>query len=260
MPPLRSRITRTRPERSGPIRNPVTVPPGRMNGVRASGTAAPAGRAVRQPSPKGAPRPGKPPAGTSPVEPEAVQRRVDGAYTLIDDYVRRGREAAAQHGNAAAGRADMNEYRNNMGNPWGPLWPFIAPWMQAMQMWSSAMSGFQPGSPRQYPYGAEPYDTRGMGAPMVPKVSVNVKSDCPTEVMACVAPGADGCGRLFADPLMIDGAPAGLPLTGIGIECEPGHVRVRVVVLKDQPAGRYVGLIKDGTGCPRGDIVVEISR
>jgi hypothetical protein len=260
MPPLRSRLTRARPERSGPIRNAVTAPPGRMNGVRSSGAAAPAGRAVRDAAPKGTPRQGRGPAATSAVEPEAVQRRVNGAYTLIDDYVRRGREAAALHGNAATGRADMNEYRYNMGNPWGPMWPFIAPWLQAMQMWSGAMSGFQPGSSRPYPYGAETYDPRGMGVPMLPKVSVKVKSDYLTEVTACVAPGADACARLLADPLTIPGAPDVPPLTAISIECEPGHVRVRVTVPTDQPAGRYGGLIKDGTGCPRGDIVIEISR
>jgi len=85
-----------------------------------------------------------------------------------------------------------------------------------------------------------------------------VSSQYPTEISACVDPGADAM-RLTADGLKICDGTAAPPLSGVTITCECGHVRVSVTVPKDQPAGRYVGAIKDAAGCQRGELTVEIS-
>jgi hypothetical protein len=146
----------------------------------------------------------------------------------------------------------MYDNRYNYSNPnmaWGPMGPFIAPWMQAMQAWMCAMSAFVPGAVPQSPWGQ---------CATSPAVSVKVSSRYPTEVSACVDPGADAT-HLIADALCTDRADV-RPLGGVVITSECGHVRVSVTVPDDQPAGRYRAAIKDTAGCRRGELTVEISK
>jgi hypothetical protein len=157
----------------------------------------------------------------------------------------------------------MDNNRYNYRNPqmgWGPMWPFVAPWMQVMQAWTCALSAFAPMAPQQPwdPYAT--YGAAGAAAPAatLPKVSVKVTSQSPTEVSACVDRGADAM-RLTADPLKTQQEGyAPLPLESIKIVCESGHVRVAVTIPTDQPAGRYTGAIRDGVGNERGELTVTI--
>ena len=153
----------------------------------------------------------------------------------------------------------MNDNRYNYGHPyaaWGPMWPFVAPWMQAMQAWACAMSAFVPGpAPRPW----DPYTTCAAPGPATaPRVSVTVASQSRAQVSICVDPGADGV-ALKADPLSAGDDAVKLPLTGVDIKAECGHVRVAVTVPHGQPAGRYVGTIRDVSGCRRGELIVELS-
>jgi hypothetical protein len=87
-----------------------------------------------------------------------------------------------------------------------------------------------------------------------------VSSQSPAEVTLNVAPYADRM-TLVAGPLQkIDGPADALPLTGVSIACEPGHVRVSVTVITDQPPGRYSGLVLNASGNEVvGSLTVEIA-
>jgi hypothetical protein len=126
------------------------------------------------------------------------------------------------------------------------MWPFVAPWVQAMQAWTCAMSGWGAGwPPSSCPSGP------------ATQVSFKTSSKYPIEVSACVDPGADAM-RLTADPLV--GEKKDAPdLRGITIESQCGHVRICVTIPDDQPAGKYTGAIKDATGCKRGELTIQTS-
>jgi hypothetical protein len=88
-------------------------------------------------------------------------------------------------------------------------------------------------------------------------VSVTVASRSRAQVSVCVDPGADVV-ALTADPLNAADDPKKPPLKAVEIKTECGHVRVGVTVPYDQPPGRYVGAIRDASGCRRGELAVEI--
>jgi len=237
----RPRIRRVPLERTGPIRNPVVsaarpalgfgLPFDPREGLRTAERLAAVSNAAVQ---------------------GAVECGVKTAYTVIDEYMRRGREAASRHREHPNWRGDMNDNRYSYSNPntaWGPMGPFIAPWMQAMQAWMCAMSAFVPGAVPQNPWGQ---------CATSPAVSVKVFSRYPTEISAYVDPGADAM-HLTADALSTDRADV-RPFGGAVITSECGHVRVSVTVPDDQPAGRYRAAIKDAAGCRRGELTVEISK
>jgi hypothetical protein len=192
-----------------------------------------------------------------------VEFGVQTAYTVIDEYMRRGREAADRHREGPNWRGDMNDNRYNYGNPgmaYGPMWPLIAPWMQMMQAWTCAMGAFVPGAAAPQPWNAYATREREGCAPAVsavPKVSVRVRSQYQTEVYACIDAGADAV-PLTADPLETVDVQEYPPLRSVTIKCDAGHVHVQVTVPTDQPAGRYIGAIRDAAGCKRGELTLEI--
>jgi hypothetical protein len=274
MSPLSSRRKRVPPERSGPIRNPVVpASAGTDDAPRATRSAAAA---------PGAPFGAVVDEGRRTAERlaeisntavrGAMECGVQTAYTVIDEYMARGREAAGRYHNRPNGRGPMNDDRQNYGGwstAWGPMSPFLAPWTNAMRMWTDALTTFAPGAgPQQgWSTGAPDYGahaTPGGAAPFTgaatPRVSVKVSSRSPAEVTLNVAPFADRM-TLVAGPLQkTDGSLGALPLTGVSITCEPGHVRVSVTVITDQPPGRYSGVILNAIGNDVvGTLTVEIA-
>lgn len=195
----------------------------------------------------------------------AVECGVRTAYTVIDEYMRRGREAAGRYRERPNWRSDMNDDRQNYGNwstAWGPMWLFIAPWMQMMRAWTDVMSTCVPGAaPQDFwsPYARGGAWGPARPSPTSPKVSVQVSSQRPIEVILSVAPGADAM-TLVADALQIDDGSGAPSLVGVTIKCTPGHVRVSVTVPNDQPAGRYSGAIRDAAGMHVGDLTVHVSE
>ena len=166
----------------------------------------------------------------------------------------------------------MTDDRQNFGGwsaAWGPMSPFVLPWMNALRMWTDALTNFVPGGGAQqgwnpvatgYPAGTASGAAPFAGAGPAPRVSVRVSSQSPAEVTLNVAPYADRM-TLVAGPLQkIDGPSDALPLTGVSITCEPGHVRVSVTVITDQPPGRYSGVVMNTTGNEIvGSLTVEIA-
>jgi len=197
----------------------------------------------------------------------AVECGVKTAYTVIDEYMRRGRETAGRHQQRPNWRSDMSDDPRNYGNwsaAWGPMWPLVAAWGQAMQAWTTAVSNFVPGGAPQgawNPYwwaGAAGPASYAPGAATSPTVSVEVSSRCLTEVTVSVAPGSDA-GTLAADALAIDDGSDAPALVGTAIACTPGHVRVSVTVPNDQPEGRYSGAVRNAAGMQVGALTVQVS-
>jgi len=194
---------------------------------------------------------------------EAVERGVQTAYTVIEEYMARGRAAAARINPNWSGDMD-NRYNYsgpNIAN--GPMWPLIAPWMQMIQAWTQAIGAFVPGAAAPQPWNSySPREGAGYAQPaaMAPRVSVSVSSQYPTAVEASIDSGADAM-PLTVDPLKTTGGEEHHPpLRSVSIKSECGHVQVHVTVPTDQPAGRYAGTIRDTTGCKRGQLILEIKH
>jgi hypothetical protein len=137
---------------------------------------------------------------------------------------------------------------------WGPMWPFLAPWMQAMQAWSCAMAGFVPAASQCAP------QPSWNECATVPKVSVKVQSKHrATDVTVCVDAGADSV-QLDVDPLKISNKAEERWLHGLKVQSECGHVSIVGKVPDDQPEGVYRGVIRDSSGRKRGELTVEISK
>ena len=252
------RRTRDVPAQNAPIRNPVV---GAANGSGGAST-------------NGAPRPVSDvlsqgldaarfvvDAATAPMR-GAVERGVESAYMVIEEYMLRGRQAAARFQQRRAGSEDMSDerpYGAGSAGPWGPMGPLVGTWMQMMRMWTDSMSPFIPGG------SAMATDWMNQFAPAMAGVwgagrvrqSVVVSASCPTEVALDIDPGAEAM-PLRVEPLAPMEAAGGPPLAGVGIECSAGRIQVRVTVPDDQPAGTYRGAVTDAGGNRRGELRVEL--
>jgi len=250
-----ARRKRTAPERTGPIRNSILP-------HRATASTPPAA-APCEPRPASAA--GEPPAGGL---REALECGVQTAYTVIDEYMRRGYEAARGNRNDTNGSGPMNGNRpNNAGwqGAWSPGPAAMEQWFTAVKAWTDMLSAFVPGGfPGAGPGGwQQPWNMGGMAGPWSapgaqgapcptpggPPISVRVTSLRPAEVTACLIPGAE------AMPLV-----AHVPhLKGLHISCEGGNVSVHLNVAADQKAGTYPGKIQ-AHGRDVGDLTVTISE
>ena len=240
MNPSDPRQKREPPEREGPIRNRLTTPP------KTNGAATPEGR-------QSAPRPDKI-AGEA--LREALECGVRTAYTVIDEYLRRGYDAARSNRDHPDNRGQMHSNRtsqNSWTNPWGPMALPMQQWMTVMRAWADAWSAFVPGGwPQQMWNMASPECAPAAAGPVI---SVQVSSQRPTEVTATLNPGAEFC-LLTVDSLKAEASKPALP--GISISSAPGSVRIGVPVSEDQPAGKYSGDIK-ADGKTVGNLSVVIT-
>jgi hypothetical protein len=187
----------------------------------------------------------------------AVERGVDTAYMVIEEYMRRGQEAASRF-RQRNGRPNMNDEQQRFGgafaNPSGPIAPLMAPWIQVMRVWTDAMAAFAAG-------GGPAVDLMNRvlaGFALArPKISVEVSSQYPTEVTVALDPGAE-LAKLTVDPLSNPDDRDAPALTGTQIECVQDVILFRLTVPNDQPSGRYCGTIKDSAGLRRGELVAQV--
>jgi hypothetical protein len=234
--PSHPRLRRAVPERSGPIRNLLTS----VHRIPASEWGPPS----------------QPLRG-------ALECGVQTAYAVIDEYMKRGYEAARNHNNYS----DRRDHVNGKSNPqnersgygswssqWGPMTPFIEQWSMAMRAWTDAWSAFVPGMRA----GAWPPPPFNAGGPVYPPpaqpsaVSVEVASNRPTEVTVNLKPGCE-LGDLTADsfvPALTH--PVSITRTG-------GRLKVSVSVANEQAAGRYNGVIRASDGSIAGELTVAIA-
>lgn len=247
----RKRLKREAPPRSAPIRNSVT---GALRDSTSSSIPLALSDAVDQ-SLKAAERLT---ATADATMKGAVERGVDTAYMVIEEYMRRGQEAASRFRQRnGGGRSDMNDDQQRFGpfgNASGPMGPIIAPWVQAMRMWTDAMATFAAGGGPT----VELMNRFLAGFAVArPKISVEVSSEYPTEVIVALDPGAE-LTKLTAEPLVHAEDKNAPPLAATVIDCASDIVRIRLTVPNDQPAGQYRGAIKDPAGIKRGELVAQV--
>jgi len=241
------RQKRVPPARRAPIRNPL-VPP-----RKASASDVGDGPVVDESL-----------HGTSPYTSSSakgpLERGIRTAYDVIEEYMRRGYEAAGNNQHQSDMRGQMNYNRTNYNswqNPWGPMGMLTEQWLMAMRTWTDVMSAFVSGCPPQQAW--NPAGTCRPNEATVPTVSVEVTSQRPTEVTANLSPCADVI-ELAADSLQAAGFDAP-PIKHVSIVREPGRVRVRVRVAADQPAGCYRGAIRNKADtCIVGELTVRINE
>jgi hypothetical protein len=201
-------------------------------------------------------------AATAPMR-GAVERGVESAYMVIEEYMLRGRQAAGRFQQRRAGSEQMSDdrsYGTPPAGPWGPMTPLVGTWMQMMRMWTDSMSPFLPGGSSMatdWMNQFAPGMAGAWGGGGRAKQSVVVTSACPTEVALEIDPGAEAM-QLRVEPLAPVVAGGGPPLAGVGIDCSAGRVQVRVTVPNDQPAGVYRGAVTDAGGNRRGELRVEL--
>jgi hypothetical protein len=221
MKPPAQRLKRTPPERSAPIRNPVAP---RNN-----------------PEPASSPRDPITAAGAAVCG--ALENGVRTAYAVIDEYMRRGQDAARDIFNDPNRRGFMSDEKANFpggSNPWNPMASmtmFTEQWMAAMRAWSQAWSAYVPsGWPMP---GVNPF---APAATQAPAVTVKVSSTSPVEVTANLHPAADSA-TLIAEPLRAEGFTA-TPIDAPEIVRDSATVRITIKVGSRQPAGRYRSIIR----------------
>src|SRR4051794_20240710 len=183
MNPGNPRRKRVSPERGGPIRNRLVSTRTNVPGTNSEGYGPPQA----------------PEAPSGGVLRETLECGVRTAYTVIDEYLRRGYETARANQNQANGGPTMQDDKSNYSNwtnQWGPMAAPMQTWMMAMKAWTDAWGAMMPGMWPQTGYGG----TTGYGSPAgtacaSPAVSVQVSSHRPAEVTAAVEldPGADCC-------------------------------------------------------------------
>lgn len=229
------RLKRTPPAQSGPIRNGAAPPQSSAKTTAPKDPISAAGEAV---------------CGV-------LENGVRTAYAVIDEYMRRGQDAARDIFNDPNRRGAMNDERSNFPggyNPSNPMAMFAEQWMTAMRAWSQAWSSFAPGGAWPMP-GMNPF---APSAAQSPTVTVKVSSSSPVEVTANLHPSQDSA-TLIADPLRAEGFTAP-DIAAPEIAREAGAVSVTVKVGPKQHAGRYRSIIRrKADGSAAGDLTVVVA-
>jgi hypothetical protein len=243
----RQRIKRPALERNTPVRTWSTLftPP--------SGKTADAAGPIR-----GAPEVGTP--------MDAVQRGVEFAYRVSDEYLRQGqafaRVISQPPGNAPAAPdgsvADLPRLTERMLRFSSEL---STMWMEAMRMMANTAtgSGLAQSAPAPAWWPREPAPPPPPPSPSAPRLIIKVDSPLRTRAALDLEEGA---GRpLTVGPLRQSGGGARLRQVKVEMESIDGPVTVRIRVPARQSAGTYVGDIVDGsTGSTVGTVTIRVSR
>ena len=235
------RLKRTQLKQTGPLRNPMAPPQPRNV-------------------------PGGPPPDLFTAAGATVcgvlENGVRTAYAVIDEYMRRGQDAARTIFNDPNRRGFMSDNRSNFPGagysygggypPSNPMAMLAEQWMMMLRMWSNAFSAVAPG---QWPMpGANPYSYPG--AASVP-VTVKIEANRPVELTANVYAGPDGQ-ALMSESLRSDGS-GGKTMDGPSVIRDGMSVRVTLKVAEQQPSGTYRGAIRrKSDGFVVGDLIVVL--
>ena len=224
----------TPPERTGPIRNPImprgTAGDAPVNGSRASCSTT---------------------EDTCGGVQDALECGVRTAYTVIEQYMQRGFDAARNIQDQIYGRGQMRDNKPNFtgwSNPCGPMASPIEQWVTAVRawtdMWSALVLGGTPcGTPQSWMGGM---GFAGATPPLVVRVAAHGRQ---AEVTANLTPAA-ACGQLTVDVPGLD---------GLSIFRENGKVCVGLQVGPEERNGKYVGIIK-ADGREVGTLSVTITE
>lgn len=225
-----SRQRRVPPARKGPVRNPLSHSPKSPDGPEG-------------PKPGGASQSGADYAG--PLF-GALENGVRTAYQVIDEYMRRGYEAASGSNPYDPNtRGPMHDKNPNYGHQHNPFTILTEQWMMVMRTWVDIWSSF---IPRGWPPPQDPWNSYSAAPPTTTAapiaVSVRVNPDRHATVSVRLNPGADML-ELVADPLHARLAPEPhIDPSSITFTTQPGSVSVAVDIPEEVPSGPYAGNIR----------------
>jgi hypothetical protein len=277
--PAHGRLKRDPLPRSGPIRNPSARV--RPDPVGPFDSEEPARRRRRGSSR----RPSRVMENAEATILDAATRGVETAYTICEEYLRRGREAARRLQHASYLEADMSYGRrcsSDWPGAWGPTGPTMAPWMQMARMWSDWMGAFVPGMAAMgSAWGADPYGYGGgtmqggpcghgpgcgCGSPShsarmgsQSRIPVQVQSKNPVEVTLDLEPGAECSSKLDAGDVRgesgrSDVLPHAEFLNRGGRKCLSVQAEDNVL------PGRYCAEVYDDCGADCGVITIQVHK
>lgn len=185
-----------------------------------------------------------------------LENGVRTAYAVIDEYMRRGQEAARDVFNDPNRGGPMSDDRGSYGggfNSPNPMAAMAEQWMAAMRMWSQMWSAYVPPGWQQASMNPFAYAPSPSAA-----VTVKLSSERPAEVSVNLYPGADPMG-LICDALRPEST-NGAPIDGVTIARNGAAIQVSVKVAAKQAAGRYRGYVhrKTDQGVA-GEVMVTVS-
>lgn len=187
-----------------------------------------------------------------------VERGVDTAYMVIEEYMRHGRQAAGRQQQRSAtegGEAKLNgQHSGSIAAGWKALAPLAAPLMQVLRQLTTGTAASSAGIAADW---INQFVSGQASQTSQPAIAIQVSAQAQTEVTVQLLPGADAH-NLSAEPLVHTDRQDAPPLVSLGLESKAGRVRVRLTVPNDQPAGTYAGALYDETGTKRGELRVEI--
>lgn len=220
-----------------------------------------------------------------------VERGVNTAYQVIDEYMRRGQEAAQRFsppgfGSAGPGYASpgfaadvAGAWAQNLAGPLGQAASSMAvPWAQLLRAWADGLATMSPmaGQATGWPpatgasvsasasaqaptagsSAASPGATASAAGPRA-KITVECIARQPAEMAVSLEPGAD----LAA--LHARWSCEGVGAVGPGdviVYSEPGHVHVRLALCEQSVPGRHVAALVDGQDQEWGSLSVRIAQ
>ena len=221
-----ARIRRDPPERSGPLRHATAM-------WRPDEPAPAPERAPPPPSPANAP--------SGPVE-----SAVSTAYQVLEQALRRGRDAALRYTTSSPqGAPSMSSERNGHA-PQDPYSQAFRTWTNLFTTWADLMGPLVMRG-MQTPWGpAAPPPTEAPATPAQElRLVLDIASSRPLEVELDLQPASGPGTELAVQDLRAfeEGKP---PIAGARLErLEGGRLRIHLRVPKEQPDGVYAGVVYD---------------
>ncbi len=287
-----TRVRRPAPHRQAPERRPpLGLPPSMgaaLNGALGAALGSGMGAAVRQSLDTSRAMSGAAEATMQGF----VERGVNTAYQVIDEYMRRGQEAAQRFsppgfGSAGPGYANpgfaadaAGAWAQNLAGPLGQAASSMAvPWVLLLRAWADSLAPMAPmagqaagwpsapGAPAgateaasaatsAAPSAASPAAPASATGPRA-KITVECVARQPAEMAVSLEPGAD-LAALHAK-WSCEGAGAAGP-GDVVVYSEPGHVHVRLALCEQSAPGRHVAALVDGQGQEWGSLSVRIAQ
>jgi hypothetical protein len=178
---------------------------------------------------------------------DALECGVRTAYAVIDDYMRRGYEAARLNQNPSNNRGDMSQHRGNYGgySPWGPMGPMMDAWSSAFRMWTEAWFSMMPGARGGW--------GMGPGASYAPPTHVDVTVASKRAVSVTLIIHAN------ADPSTLTLGAFQPALDGIRLSYSDCLFHVRAVIADTVALGEYHAAVSAPDGTVAGQLKVVIS-
>lgn len=223
-------LRREAPERTGPRRSPLVT----WRDTPAVGAPPTPAAAAPKAAPQAAP--------TSQAENSPVDRAVASAYRLCDDYVARGRSAAAKH--TVESPLDPATVGNTMLQSWqeiGRLWVGLLEPLVANVLPRGATADTAPTKPSPAPdktVGGSPAMQEAPAMDLVVDMASQVPTRVSVEIFRPIDPSL-----LETTELHALNNPRHPSIAAVRLSAEDGRLHVHLTVPPNQPAGSYVGTV-----------------